>query len=335
VKFPSTLKNIEDSTFKNTKLTSIDLSSTQVTKVKEAAFMDSSLTSVNFPSTLTGIGEYAFYGTSLTSVTFLSLLTEIESYAFFGIPTLTSITFNEGLETIQRNAFVGSSIRNLTIPASVITIDTDTFHHSSKLTDVVFLGPENYTNIDKNDDEVGIFSESPVRTYSIPTSAVSFGGRKFNTFGFACDLTSKCDCDMGYGCELTQAGSLLTASKCSPGSYKDVQDRNACTLCPSGKYMKPDIEGSTSSSDCIACPSGTFTGTTGSTACSPPTSGGKEDDNEDPVSRDIAIAAVVMGSVSFALVVINFSFNLYNNIPHNNVANKIPNHDKEMEVEVV
>ena len=129
--------------------------------------------------------------------------------------------------------------------------------------------------------------------------------------------------------------------------------------------MQPNIMGSISASDCIACPSGTTTATTGSTACFPTTqvptlnptpiptpiptnvptpvptiqvqvtSSDKNDDVEDPVSRSIAIAAVVLGSVSIVLISLNFALNLYDKfLPNNNVANKIPTDEKEVEVEL-
>ena len=118
--------------------------------------------------------------------------------------------------------------------------------------------------------------------------------------------------------------------------------------------------GSISASDCIACPSGTTTNSTGSFSCFPiptaqipsttnvynsttivnnpttivqATSSDENDDVEDPVSRSISIAAVVLGSVSIVLISLNFALNFYNKfLPNSNVVNKIPTDEKELEV---
>ena len=390
ITFPtgSNLEYMYDGAFEGCKdLTSADLNNTKLTKIWNQFYGASSLVDIKFPSSLVSIeydplgqkdNKYCFFcGTSLTSVTIPSSVKKISRKAFFQIPSLTSIELNEGLEEIGDEVFSRSSIKELTIPSTVVKIRNNAFGFCSMLTHVTMLNPVNFEVSIWTDpalnpfaqqfyDPIGspLFGESPTETFTIPTSVKSLGGKGYLfNFAFICDGISKCDCEKGHGCELSQQNTLLTASKCTPGSYKDVVDRNPCTKCPVGTYMQPNIMGSISSSDCIACPSLTTTATTGSTACflatqAPTlnpipiptpiptnvptpiptiqvqvTSFDKNDDVEDPVLRSISTAIVVLCSVSFVLISLNFALNFYNKfLPNNNVVNKIPTDEKELEV---
>ena len=60
------------------------------------------ITSIDIPSSVTGIGDYAFYRCpSLTSVTIPSSVTSIGSNAFGNCPNLTTITINKASGSIS------------------------------------------------------------------------------------------------------------------------------------------------------------------------------------------------------------------------------------------
>ena len=356
--------------FMKTSLYSIDFPST-LKKIPKEAFADvKTLDSITFSEGLEEIGISAFtmytYGTNLnlTTIKFPNSLIKLDSSSFRQRINLETITFNEGLEEIQSSAFykcyslknfklpstlklIGSvaffetSIENLTIPSSVTMIESAALHSSTKLTNVIIEG-------DKTEFTNDAFFNCPLKIVTIPSSLKSFGGSStFSNFpGFKCDLTSTCNCNLGYDCELSQSGSYITASLCKPGTYKDVEDKNPCKECPAGKFMQSNIIGSESSSDCITCPIGTFTSLNGSFFCLPnevltspsspssPSVQKEDDDDEVATTQKIAISAVVIGSFSFIINVLNFFYNMHNNIPRNNVNSKIPTTD-EKEIEVI
>ena len=89
-----------------------------VTVIFARAFLNTAITSVQIPSTVTGIGPYAFSGcTRLKSVV-------------FGEPS--------ALEEIRNNAFYGCSISTIRIPASVNCIGLQAF--DSSLTEILYDG---------------------------------------------------------------------------------------------------------------------------------------------------------------------------------------------------
>lgn len=96
------LKYIGKSAFKQTLITNVDLSNTQLIRLEENAFESCIyIKSFTAPSTLRYIGKWAFFS-----------------------PRLSSITLNEGLEYIGEGAFnyVGMSYNNVIIPSTVTYI---------------------------------------------------------------------------------------------------------------------------------------------------------------------------------------------------------------------
>ena len=337
------LEEIGDGAFRDTRITSVVFPAS-LKIIEPSAFEDvTTLTSITVKEGLEEIEDYAFYNTRLTSVNFPASLKIIGSSAFEEVTTLTSITLKEGLDEIGANAFSGTKLTSVVFPASIKKIGLLALSSCSKLTDVTLLA-NNLTSLGNS-----MIKDSLVRKVTIPSSYVSFAGSSsFSTFdGFKCDLNSKCECVAGYGCEQSQSGTLVTASQCDPGTYKEVADKYACTGCPAGKYMKPYIVGSTSSSDCITCPVGTNTDINGSYVClssstssslPPPSSSSSssssssKSEDEDLVARKIAIAAVVIGSFSLIINILNFSYYLYDKLPKKHMEQKIPNDEKEIEV---
>ena len=103
--------------------------------------MCASLRSIELPGSLTTIREQAFRNSGLTSIDIGPNVTEIEKYAFYECDNLTSITLPEGLRTV--GTFLCYSCDNLksaTIPASVTTVESRAFGSCVQLEAVYFLG---------------------------------------------------------------------------------------------------------------------------------------------------------------------------------------------------
>ncbi|CAB4329642.1 MAG: leucine-rich repeat protein [Actinobacteria bacterium] len=114
---------------------------------------NSSVTKVNFPTTLTRIGSYAFSGaTALQTISIPDSVTDLGSYAFAGATSVTSLSIGAGLTTLQVHSFDGlSSLATLTIPGTVTTIQDSAFLDASSLTTLTI--PSSVTDL--NDQSFG------------------------------------------------------------------------------------------------------------------------------------------------------------------------------------
>lgn len=83
VTFPKTLGSIGEWAFEGTKLETVDLSNTQITRLPKGCFYNcQQLSDVKLPIALTDIGECAFYKSAIASITFPSSLQKIDAWAF-------------------------------------------------------------------------------------------------------------------------------------------------------------------------------------------------------------------------------------------------------------
>jgi hypothetical protein len=110
-----------------------------VTAIGENAFLDSGLTSVTIPASVTSIGDSAFQDCSgLTSVTIGSGVTTIGEYAFDGCSSLTSVTIPDSVTSIRGSAFAGcSNLVSLSIGSGITSIGNEAFAGCSGITRVM------------------------------------------------------------------------------------------------------------------------------------------------------------------------------------------------------
>jgi hypothetical protein len=168
-----------------------------VTSIGEEAFIQTSLTSVTIPNSVTGIGVNAFYDcTSLTNVTIGDGVTNIGAGAFSDaaltgvtIPNsvtsigesafgacfgLASVTIGNGVTSIGSNAFSGcDQLTSVTIPNSVTSIGKGAFLGCSSLTGVT-IG--NSVNSIGDGTFLGC---SGLTSVTIPNSVTSIGDEAF------------------------------------------------------------------------------------------------------------------------------------------------------------
>ncbi len=122
VTFPNTLGSIGEYAFEGTKLETVDLSNTQITRLPNGCFYNcQQLNDVKLPKALTDIGESAFYKSAIASITFPYSLQKIDAWAF----QFTQLT-------------------NVVIPTKTGHIGDGAFSDNANLKTVVVNGPECY-----------------------------------------------------------------------------------------------------------------------------------------------------------------------------------------------
>ena len=140
---PAGLFTVYDSTYAP-KLTAVNFAegSTLTTIGDYAFYMMSTLTSIDFPATLTTIGTQSFEGAGITSIVFPSSVTSVGNKAFYLCDDLTSVKFTYTDDsvnvTIGNQAFVGTSVQELTLSNKITLIGTEAFKDCADLTKVTF-----------------------------------------------------------------------------------------------------------------------------------------------------------------------------------------------------
>jgi uncharacterized repeat protein (TIGR02543 family) len=146
ISISSSATYIGNSAFENSSITSIYIPAS-VKSIENSAFTRSKLSTIIFEagSQLTTIEEMAFYyASSLTSVNFPASLTYIGDGAFWGASKLTTITFEEGsqLTYIGNSVFAyASSLTNIDIPESLTYIGGGAFYRTIWLTNQRAINP--------------------------------------------------------------------------------------------------------------------------------------------------------------------------------------------------
>jgi len=132
-----------------------------VTTIAACAFMDSTITELTLPDSLTSIGRNAFsYNRYLVDIIIPEQVTVLEAYTFSGCSALASVelkgvkNINESVftsctalekiempvvETIGEQAFYNcDALVSVTLPESLTSLGTEGFYASEKLSDVIF-----------------------------------------------------------------------------------------------------------------------------------------------------------------------------------------------------
>ena len=112
-----------------------------VEEIDGAAFaLNTSITSVTIPDSVTFIGDSAFAGTSITSVTIPDSVTVIDEGAFSDT-LITSVTIPDSVTTLGQSAFsIIPSLTSVTIGTGLTSIPDFAFELNPLLTSVYFLG---------------------------------------------------------------------------------------------------------------------------------------------------------------------------------------------------
>ncbi|MGE7945808.1 InlB B-repeat-containing protein [Lysinibacillus sp. NPDC093688] len=161
---------IRDYAFLDKKLTSVEIPSS-VRAIGEAAFAKNQLTSIKIPSTITTFGAFVFAANQLTSVEISSNVTVIGEAMFYK-NQLTSIDIPSSVTTIKDSAFYDNQLTSVKIPSSVTTIESDAFYNN-QLTSIEI--PSGVTTIGSN-----AFSMNHLRSVEISSSVIELGDSVFS-----------------------------------------------------------------------------------------------------------------------------------------------------------
>ncbi|MDR0523647.1 MAG: leucine-rich repeat protein [Candidatus Methanoplasma sp.] len=111
-----------------------------VTRIAERGFLNSAMTSMSLPDTITSIGNVAFSGcAALVSISLSNAITEIGQSAFYHCASLEGIVLPSNLQTIREGAFDGcSAIGELAIPSSMKSLKSGAFAKCIGIKKLVF-----------------------------------------------------------------------------------------------------------------------------------------------------------------------------------------------------
>jgi hypothetical protein len=150
VTIPSTLNSypvvsIESNAFINSALTSVSIPNS-VTSIGSGAFANCpSLASVIIPNSVTSIGSNAFSGTALISVSIPNSVTSIGESAFEQCSSLASVSIPYSVTSIGSYAFSGTALTSVSIPYGVTSIGNGAFSYCYNLTSVTI--PNSVTSL--------------------------------------------------------------------------------------------------------------------------------------------------------------------------------------------
>lgn len=155
-------------------------SGSKLKSISTDAFQNcTSIQSINFPASLSGIGSYSFMGcTNLSSITFEdnSALASIGYEAFYNCKVLSSITIPENVTTIYDEAFKNTGLTSVTIKSTKLNSEYNNIFQGCKISSVVFA--EGITTIPKIFYHAGFTTGA---TVTIPASAKKINSYAFNS----------------------------------------------------------------------------------------------------------------------------------------------------------
>lgn len=200
----TSLNSINESAFKGTGLTTIDLSQTKITSLVNNQFAECKLLqNVVFPATLESIGS-SFNNSSIQSIdlSVCTKMTQIQGSAFYSCP-LTEIKFPSSLEAIGPTIVYDAKLKSLDLSncTNLKTIGESAFFYSQLLEDVKFpasleqIGNGAFslcklTSVDLSKCTAltqigtGVFSSnSTLKTVKLPATLVSIANNAFESCG--------------------------------------------------------------------------------------------------------------------------------------------------------
>lgn len=140
----------------------------EVVRIADEAFYNSSLTSLTLPSTVTAIGNRSFqYCTRLVTVDFGDSLSSIDFYAFDNCSSLTSVTLPDSIYSIESSAFCCCKNMNyFMLGRHIDHVGSGAFDNTHSLNEIHFNGTKsqwfenNVHNISRNSYETDEHGEN-------------------------------------------------------------------------------------------------------------------------------------------------------------------------------
>ena len=146
ITIPNSVTSIgEYAFFGCTNLKEVDLSKTNITKIKKGAFEDcTKLEKVILPVNLKTLGKGAFKNCkNLKSISITETVEKIDEYSFFGCDNLENVVLPIKLSEISDFAFCGCAFKTIKLHSSITKIGKNSFENCKNLKTIVFEVPDN------------------------------------------------------------------------------------------------------------------------------------------------------------------------------------------------
>ncbi len=183
-----------------------------------SAFLESKITEVTIPSSVSEIGSSAFSGcNNLSSVTIPSGVTTLPYQCFLECSSLSEVILPDGLTTIGAYTFSKcTSLESITIPSSVTNFGRFGFYNCTNLSEMIFEEPASLQTIPHY-----CFNRSGLKSFTIPKSVTSIEGD--GAFGNCRNLEEIIVPD-GAMLESIGATCISQSSKCTKFTFEGSCD---------------------------------------------------------------------------------------------------------------
>ena len=139
IEFDSSVTEIGQNAFKNTKQLDTMILPSSVTNIKAYAFQSSGITDITIPPTVTNISSGAFFHSELISIVIPASVKKMGPSVFLSCDSLTNVSISTSLNLLDHSMFSGcKSLVSITIPNNITGIGNDLFYNCSKLSEIRF-----------------------------------------------------------------------------------------------------------------------------------------------------------------------------------------------------
>ena len=139
IEFDSSVTEIGQNAFKNTKQLDTMILPSSVTYIKAYAFQSSGITDITIPPTVTDISSAAFFHSELVSIVIPSSVKKMGPSVFLSCDSLTNVSISTSLNLLDHSMFSGcKSLVSITIPNNITGIGNDLFYNCSNLSEIRF-----------------------------------------------------------------------------------------------------------------------------------------------------------------------------------------------------
>ena len=139
IEFDSSVTEIGQNAFKNTKQLDTMILPSSVTHIKAYAFQSSGITDITIPPTVIDISSGAFFLSKLISIVIPASVKKMGPSVFLSCDSLTNVSISTSLNLLDHSMFSGcKSLVSITIPNNITGIGNDLFYNCSNLSEIRF-----------------------------------------------------------------------------------------------------------------------------------------------------------------------------------------------------
>ena len=139
IEFDSSVTEIGQNAFKNTKQLDTMILPSSVTYIKAYAFQSSGITDITIPPTVTDISSAAFFHSELISIVIPASVKMMGPSVFLSCYSLTNVSISTSLNHLDDSMFSEcKSLVSITIPNNITSIGNGLFYNCSKLSEIRF-----------------------------------------------------------------------------------------------------------------------------------------------------------------------------------------------------